>query len=161
MSVDNSAAKTLDSTDKAILNELQSNSRINNTELARRVKLSPPSVHSRLKRLEIEGFIRQYATILEPEMIGYDMICFINVSLESHDIKSVHGFWMAIHEIPEILEVYRVTGNFDYMIKVIIKNRSDLERFLVTRLLNITCVTRIQTIIVLSELKSTTVIPID
>jgi len=89
------------------------------------------------------------------------MICFINVSLESHDIKSVHGFWMAIHEIPEILEVYRVTGNFDYMIKVIIKNRSDLERFLVTRLLNITCVTRIQTIIVLSELKSTTVIPID
>jgi Lrp/AsnC family leucine-responsive transcriptional regulator len=153
--------KALDDLDRAILQVLQSEGRISNADLARRVNLSPPAVHARVRRLEQSGYIREYVTVLDRERVGYDMLCFVNVSLQRHQIEQVERFRAAVREMPEVLECHLVTGEFDYLLKVVIRNREDLERFLMDRLTPIPGVARIYTCLVLNEIKSTTALPLD
>lgn len=150
----------LDERDVAILNELQSNSGISNVELANRVNLSPPAVHARIKRLEQEGYIRGYVALLDRERLGFDMLCFIQISLAMHQIKDVNNFRELVAGIPEVLECHHLTGNFDYLLKVAVRNRSHLQQFLMENLTTIPYIARIQTSIALTEIKTTTVLPI-
>ncbi len=151
----------LDTLDKTILKILQAEGRISNTELARRVRLSPPATHARVKRLEEQGYIRKYAALLEAEKVGYDMLCFVQISLQLHALEQVKGFRAAIQEMPEVLECHHITGEFDYLLKVAIRNRKDLERFVVDKLTPTTGVARIYTSLALTEVKSSTVLPLD
>ncbi len=146
----------LDDTDKAILNELQNDSSISNVELARRISLSPPAVHARIKRLEELGYVRQYAAILDREKAGYDMLCLITVTLEMHHMENINLFRDAVTQMPEVLECYFITGEFDYLLKVAVHSRKELERFLMEKLTPIPGIARIATSIVLTELKYTT-----
>ncbi|OGO32277.1 MAG: AsnC family transcriptional regulator [Chloroflexi bacterium RBG_16_54_18] len=150
----------LDSLDIAILNLLQSEGRLSNAELARRIDLSPPATFARLRRLEAEGFIRSYAALLDLEKSGFDMLCFVQISLQLHQPEQVQAVRQAIQALPEVLECYHVTGEYDFLLKVAIRNRADLERFALQRLTPIQGVRRIQTNVVLSEVKSTTVLPL-
>ncbi|MFC1879565.1 Lrp/AsnC family transcriptional regulator [Chloroflexota bacterium] len=150
----------LDETDRTLLEILQNQGRISNAELARQVELSPPATHARLRRLEESGYIRQYAALLDLEKVGYDMLCFVMVSLQLHQSQQVEGFKRAIQEMPEVLECHHVTGEYDYLLKVAIRNRKDLERFAIERLTPIPGVARIQTSLVLSEVKATTALPL-
>jgi DNA-binding Lrp family transcriptional regulator len=150
----------LDELDKAILGILQNEGNISNAELARRINLSPPATHARIKRLEEQGYIRQYAALLGPEKIGYDMLCFVQISLQLHQPEQVQGVRDAIRQLPEVLECYHVTGEYDYLLKVIIHNRKDLERFVIERLTPIPGIARIHTSLVLTEVKATTVLPV-
>jgi len=150
----------LDEIDRVILGVLQTEGRITNAELARQVNLSPPATHARIRRLEEGGYIRQYAALVDPEKVGYDMLCFVLVSLQLHQSQQVEGFKEAIKEMPEVLECHHVTGEFDYLLKVVIRNRRDLERFAIERLTPIPGVARIQTSLVLSEVKTTTALPL-
>jgi len=94
---------TLDDLDFQILNELQRDARISNAELARRLNLSPPATHARVKRLEDIKFIDRFVTLLDRKMANYDMLCFVNISLQLHDVDQVSGFHKAVQEIPEVL----------------------------------------------------------
>lgn len=152
--------KTLDDLDKAILKELQADGRISNVELARRINLSPPAVHARIKRLEEQEYVRQYVAILDREKAGYDMLCFISISLQLHQSEEVERMRAVIQEMPEVLECYHLTGEYDYLLKVVIRNRQDLERFVMHRLTPIPGLARIHTSIVLSEVKSSTIMPL-
>lgn len=147
--------------DEAILRILQEEGRISNVELANRVNLSPPAVHARLKRLEQRGVIRQYTAVLDRELIGYDMMCFISVTLQLHQLEQVDDFRQRMLELPQVLECHHVTGDHDYLIKVVVRNRKDLEQFLMKDITPIPGVARIQTSLVLSEIKSTTALPIE
>jgi DNA-binding Lrp family transcriptional regulator len=149
-----------DELDDAILRVLQEDGRISNVELANRVNLSPPAVHARLKRLEERGFIRQYVALLNRERIGYDMLCFINVSLQLHQQDNVENFKQRMLEMPQVLECHHLTGEFDYLLKVVVRNRQDLEQFVVNQLTPIPGIARIYTSVVLSEIKSTTALPL-
>jgi len=151
----------LDEIDRTILNILQSEGNLSNAELARRAHLSPPAVHARVRRLEELGFIRQYAALLERERIGFDMLCFIHLSLQRHQPEEVDSVRAAIRQMPEVLECYHVTGEYDYLLKVVIRNRKDLERFVVERLTPVPGIARIHTSLVLSEVKATTAIPVE
>ena len=151
---------TLDELDLKILQTLQTDGRISNVDLAHRVNLSPPAMHARLKRLEHEGYIRQYVALLDRERMGYDMICFINVSLQLHQPEQVDKFRQTIQNIPEVLECHHVTGEYDYLLKVVVRNRKDLERFVVKQLTPIHGVGRIHTSLALTEIKSTTILPL-
>ncbi len=146
----------LDDTDKAILTELQTDSSISNVELARRISLSPPAVHARIKRLEELGYVRQYAAILDREKVGYDILCLITVTLEVHHMQNINLFRDAIAQMPEVLECYFITGEYDYLIKVAVHSRKELERFLMENLTPIPGIARISTSIVLTEIKYTT-----
>ena len=150
----------LDSIDITILRELQKDGRISNVDLAQRINLSPPATHARLKRLDEQGYIRSYVALLDHEKLGFDMMCFISVSLQLHQPEELEGFREIINEIPEVLECHHVTGEFDYLLKVIIQNRQDLQRFVVNQLTPIPGVARIYTSLVLSEAKSTTALPL-
>lgn len=151
----------LDSVDRLILRKLQEDSSISNVELARQVNLSPPAIHARIKRLEQLGFILKYTAILNREQLDFDMLCFIQVSLQVHEAEQVAFFRRQIEQMPEVLESYHVTGTIDYLLKVVIKNRADLERFLMQNLMQIPNIARVQTSLVLTEIKSTTMLPID
>ena len=150
----------LDALDRAILGTLQTDSSISNVELARRVRLSPPAVHARVKRLEQLGYIRQYVAVLDREKVGYDMLCFIQVSLQVHQTGQVENFRTVVSQMPEVLECHHVTGPFDYLLKVAICNRLDLQRFLMEELTPIPSIANIQTSLVLTEIKNTTVLPL-
>jgi len=150
----------LDELDQEILEIVQAEGRISNAELARRINLSPPATHARLHRLEEDGLIRQYAAQLDRERLGYDMLCFIHISLQLHQPEQLENVRNAIRDLPEVLECHHVTGEYDYLLKVVIRNRKDLERFVVERLTPIPGVARIHTSLVLTEVKSTTAVPI-
>ncbi len=150
----------LDDLDKAILQLLQREGRISNVDLANRISLSPPASHTRLKRLEQQGYVRQYAALLDREKVGYDMLCFIEVSLQLHQLEQVENFRRVIQQMPEVLECYHVTGEYDYLLKVVVRSRKDLERFVVNQLTPIPGLARIHTSLVLSEVKSTTALPL-
>ena len=152
---------TLDKVDRAILHALQTNGRMSNVELAQRINLSPPATHARIRRLEQRGYIRQYVALLDQEKVGYDMLCFVNISLQLHQPDQVEGIREAIRGMPEVLECYHVTGEFDYLLKVVIKNRKDLERFVIDRLTSVPGVARIHTSLVLNQVKSTTELPVE
>jgi DNA-binding Lrp family transcriptional regulator len=159
--IESSQDQALDNLDKAILRELQTDGRVSNAELARRVNLSPPAIHARLRRLEEQGFIRQYVALLDREKAGYDMLCFVNMNLQLHQQEQIDTVRAAILEIPEVIECYSLTGEYDYLLKVAIRNRKDLERFVMHHLTRISGVHQVHTSIVLTELKSTTALPID
>lgn len=153
-------SKELDDIDKAILRELQEDSSISNVELARRVMLSPPAVHARIRQLEDNGYVKQYVAILDREKVGYDMLCMISVTLQFHQSDMINQFREAIAQMPEVLECFFITGDYDYLLKVAVHNRKDLERFLMDRLTPIPGIARISTSMVLGEIKNTSSLPI-
>jgi DNA-binding Lrp family transcriptional regulator len=152
---------TLDDIDKAILRALQTNGGLSNVQLARTVKLSPPATLTRVRRLEREGYIRQYAAIVDREKAGYDLLCFIHIGLQMHQMEQVERFRVAMRKMPEVLECHHITGEYDYLLKVALRNRKDLERFVVDRLTPVPGVARIHTSLVFTEVKSTTALPLE
>lgn len=151
----------LDDIDKSLLRALQTNSNLSNVELAKAVKLSPPATHARVRRLEKEGYIRHYAAVVDREKAGYDLLCFIHISMQLHQLEQVEKFRAAIRKMPEVLECHHITGEFDYLLKVVVRNRQDMERFVVRQLTPMPGVARIHTSLVFTEVKSTTALPLD
>lgn len=148
-----------DEIDDAILAELQADGRLSNADLARRVGLSPAGTHARVRRLERDGVIAKYVALLDRELAGFDLLCFISVGLRAHGHDDVERFRTAVADAPEVLEVHHVTGEYDYVLRVALRNRRDLERFLLDRLNVIPGIARIQTSLVVRELKRTTALP--
>jgi DNA-binding Lrp family transcriptional regulator len=145
-----------DELDRAILEELQVNGRISVADLARKIHLSQPAVHNRMKRLEREGIIQAYVALLDREKIGYDLLCFVQVAIQPHSSEQICKAQAAIKELPEVLECYRLTGDYDLMLKVAVANSRALDEFVSQRLTILEGVDRIHTHIVLNEVKSTT-----
>lgn len=151
----------LDDVDRALLAYLQADARITNTELARRVELSPPGLQKRLKKLEESGVIAQYVTLVNREALGFDMLCYVQVTLQRHEPTAVSNFREAVQHMPEVLECYHLTGEYDYLIKVIVRNRRHLEQFLLETLTPVPGMDKIRTSLVLSEIKTTTAVPLN
>jgi DNA-binding Lrp family transcriptional regulator len=151
----------LDAVDKFALRALQVNGRLTNVELARKINLSPPATHARVRRLEKEGYIRQYTVIVDREKAGYDLLCFIHISLQMHQVTQVEKFREATRKMPEVLECHHITGEYDYLLKVALRNRKDLEKFVVDKITPIPGVARIHTSLALAEVKSTMALPLE
>ncbi len=155
------SSERLDNLDRQILNQLQQDSAVSNVELAQRIMLSPPAVHARIRRLEERGYIRGYVALLDREKIGYDLLCIVSVTLRSHETQLIQAFKEAIRQLPEVLECFFLTGDHDFLLKVIVRNHKDLEYFLTEKLTPIPGVGHISTGVVLAELKNTTVLALD
>lgn len=151
----------LDALDRRILQILQNDARISNVELAQQIHLSPPATHLRLKRLESSGFIKAHRAILDREALGYDLLVFVHVTMTLHQHERIEKFRETIRKMPEVLECHHVTGEYDYLLKVVARNRKDLERFVVGKLTPLPGVARILTSIVFNEVKSTTALPLE
>ncbi|MGP7818086.1 Lrp/AsnC family transcriptional regulator [Niallia sp. 01092] len=151
-------SKVLDNVDIQLLDLLQKQAELSNIELAKRVNLSPPAIHSRIKRLEKEGFIKRKVAILDHEKLGFDLSCFVFISVNMHQAEKLEALEKALESMPEILECHALTGEYDFLIKVVNKDRKELEMF--GRKLYELGITKIQTSLSLREIKSTTVLPI-
>ena len=152
---------SLDEVDVAIVRLLQADGRTSNAEIARRVGLSAPATHARVKRLEDSGVIRGYTAVLDRETAGFDMVCFINVSLQLHQFEAVERFKELVQEMPEVLECHHITGEFDYLLKAVFRNRGELQQFVVNRLTPIPGMARINTSVVLIEINANAPLPIE
>ncbi len=151
----------LDEIDRALLRILQTDARISNADLARQVNLSPPAVHARMRRLQEQGVIRGYVAVLDHEALGYEMLCLISIRMERHQRPDIERVRAAVGQMPEVLECYHLTGEFDYQLKVVVHNRKELERFVVDRLATIPGIGHIRTSLVFSEIKATTELAVD
>ncbi len=150
----------LDDIDRQLLAHLQDDARITHAELARRVNLSPPGLQKRIRKLEESGVIDRYVTVLNPEAVGYDMLCFVQVTLQRHEPAAVRSFREAVQHMPEVLECHHITGEYDYLLKVALRNRKHLEQFILERLTPVPGMDRIRTSLVLSEIKESTAVPV-
>ena len=155
-----SSQNALDNIDQQILVELQNNGRLSNVELARRVHLSPPATHARVKRLEERNIIKQYTVVLDRERLGFDLLCFIHIRMQMHELTTLEAFQAHIRSLPEVLECHHLTGQFDYVVKVALRNRRELQAFVRQKLVPIKGVSQITTSVLLEEVKSTITLPI-
>ena len=151
----------LDKHDIAILGVLQKSGRISNKELAERVGLSPAPCWRRLRELEKSGVIRDYVALLEPKNVNLNIIAFAHVSLENHHARTVSEFDRVIQGMPEVLECYMTSGNYDYMLKVVSTDMAAYERFLSNFLLQLTAVRNVSTSFVLHNKKLITALPLE
>jgi DNA-binding Lrp family transcriptional regulator len=150
----------IDDLDRRLLAFLQDDARTSNAELARRFHLSAPGLQKRLTKLEQRGVIKRYATIVQREAVGLDLLCFVHVMLAHHRPESVKRFPGRIEHMPEVLECHFLTGEFDYLMKVVLKNHDHLEQFLFEKLMKVDGVDRIRTSIVVKEVKASTSLPL-
>jgi DNA-binding Lrp family transcriptional regulator len=150
----------LDRTDRAILGFLQRNGRASNLELAAAANLSPPQCHRRHRRLEEQGYIERYETRLRAPRLGFNVVAFIHVAMEKGHIRDLPKFKDLITEMPEVLECYSVTGDFDYVIKVVARDLKALSQFLMDKLMLLPGVTGIRSSVCLDEIKCTSALPL-
>jgi DNA-binding Lrp family transcriptional regulator len=152
--------KTLDRVDRRILDTLQADARISNQELAKRVGLSPAPCWRRLRRLEEEGFVGGYATLLNGPAIGLPILAYTLVTLENHHPETVRQFDKLIQDLPEVLECHSMSGANDYLLRIVAASMEAYEHFLSTRVLQLAAVRSVNTSFVLRTKKSTTRLPV-
>lgn len=152
--------KKLDKINRQILNELQEDSSITNAELAERLNLPTTTVFDRVKKLESNGIISKRVAIVNPEKLGKETIAFVSLSLSGHSAKNVQKFWESIESLPEVLECYHISGENDFILKVIVENIRTYETFLLEKLTAIENIGKIKTSFVMSTIKFQTKIPV-
>ncbi len=150
----------LDEVDLEILRLLQRDGRITNADLARHVKLSPPSVLQRVRKLEQSGIISAYTAVLDSQLMGYQLLVVAMVSLALHQEQPIEGFRKAVADIPEVLECLHVSGDFDFLLKIVVKDMAAYERLVRESLSTIQGVGKIQSSFVLAVNKDTTALPV-
>jgi Lrp/AsnC family leucine-responsive transcriptional regulator len=151
----------MDRLDKKILEILQTNSQINNQDLAEQVALSPSSCLRRVKQLEEAGYIKKYVALLNPKKLGLDLTIMVSVGLNSHDAKKMQSFEKSIASFPEVIQCYLIAGQAaDYLLKVTVSNLDEYQVFLLNKLTRIDGVSTVQSSFVLNSIIEKTALPI-
>jgi Lrp/AsnC family leucine-responsive transcriptional regulator len=150
----------IDAIDRRILRLLQADAKITNAELARRVGLSPSPCLARVRALERAGIISRHVTLLDPLKVGLGVSVFIQVSLEQQVERALNAFQAAIASYPEVLECYLMTGDADYLLRVVVADVPALERFILERLTKIRGVASIRSSFALKQVKYETALPL-
>ncbi len=153
-------ALTLDTTDWKILDRLQGDARISNVKLADSVNLSPSPCLARVRELEASGYIDRYVTLLNPLKVGLTVSVFIQVTLEKQAEKQLGIFEAAIQKRPEVMECYLMTGDADYLLRVVVPDIQALERFIVDHLTRIPGIANIRSSFALKQVKYQTALPL-
>ncbi|MEO6288646.1 MAG: Lrp/AsnC family transcriptional regulator [Ginsengibacter sp.] len=145
----------LDSKDLAILRLLQENARITIKEIAGKVHLSTTPVHERIKRMEDSGVIKQYATLVDHAKVKKGLMVICNISLKQHSKNAGIKFIKTIHELNEVVECFSISGEFDFMLKVVCEDMNTYYDFHVNELSQIENMGHVQSIFVMGIIKQT------
>lgn len=149
-----------DLTDRKILELLQQNAQMTIKEIAGRINLSVTPVHERIRKLEKEGIIDKYVGLLNRRKLGKALIVYCNVTLDKQRKESFEDFNEAIVKMSEVLECSIVSGNFDYMLKIVVEDAEAYNQFYQHKLSALKSVLHISSYFVISEIKYTTAIPV-
>ena len=150
----------LDATDRRILTELQKHGRLSNVELSARVNLSPSPCLARVKALEKSGAIDRYVALVKPEVLGLGLSVFIQVTLERQTEKGLADFESRMLAFDEVMECYLMTGDSDYLVRLVVADINSLQRFIVRELTTIPGVATIKSSFALKQVKYKTALPV-
>jgi Lrp/AsnC family transcriptional regulator, leucine-responsive regulatory protein len=146
---------TLDSKDLAILRLLQENARITVKEISDKVHLSTTPVHERIKRMEETGVIKQYATLVDHTKVKKGLMVICYVSLKQHSKSAGDKFIKTIGELNEVIECYNISGEFDFMLKVVAEDMNAYYDFHVNKLSQLENMGHVQSVFVMGIIKQT------
>lgn len=152
--------KTLDRTDRRILECLQADGRISNVQLARKVNLTQTPCIERVKRLERHGYIRGYTAILDPDLVELSLMVFVEIDLAEKSPGAFRKFREEAKLLPEIMDCHLVSGNFDYLIKARVKDMKAYRALLGKQLLALPGVSDSRSYVVMEEVKETLNLPL-
>ncbi len=149
------ATVSLDAKDMAILQLLQQNARITVKEISQKIHLSTTPVHERIKRMEENGVIKQYVTLLDYSKVKKGLMVICYVSLKEHSKNAGNKFIKTIHELNEVIECFNISGEFDFMLKVVCEDMNAYYNFHVNRLSPIENMGHVQSVFVMGIIKQT------
>ena len=150
----------LDAIDRRILAVLQADARVSNAALAEAVGLSPSPCLRRVRALEAMGVIKGYAALIEPGAVGLPISVFVQVTLERQVEQALETFERAIQTRPEVMECYLMTGDADYLLRVVVSDLTAYERFLKEHLTRVAGVASIKSSFALNQVKYSTALPL-
>jgi len=151
----------LDAIDLKILAALQDDARIANTDLAEAVGLSPAPCLRRVRALEQAGVIRRHVSLVDPRAVGLPVSVFVNVSLERQIESALNRFESSVRNRPEVMECYLMTGDADYLLRVVCADLDAYERFVIEHLTKIPGVSSIRSSFALKQVKYSTALPVN
>jgi len=151
----------LDRLDRAILAVLQQDARVSLHDIGARVGLSTTPCWSRIKKMESAGVIQGYTVRIDPAAIGFAETVIVQVTLESHSDETLEAFGKALADIPEVLEAFLISGDYDYYIRIAVRDTRDYERLLRERLYRIPGIRHSRSCFVLRRLKENLAPPLD
>ncbi|WP_458627675.1 Lrp/AsnC family transcriptional regulator [Winogradskyella sp. PC D3.3] len=146
---------TLDNIDTQLLTILQKNSNRTTKSIAEELGMSTSPIFERIKKLEKEGYIEKYVAVLNNKKIGLKLTVFIGITLQGHTRSYLEKFVKEINNFPEVVECHRVSGNFDYLLKLVVEDIEAYETFIISKLTLLPYLGNVQSLIALSTSKET------
>jgi Lrp/AsnC family leucine-responsive transcriptional regulator len=147
---------TLDAIDFTLLEALQTDSKQTHKQLALKTDLSVTAVHERIKKLERNGVIKKYVALLDPEQINLGFMVFCHVKLVQHAKSSLTAFEADIKALSEVVECFHVSGSYDYLLKVMVRDMADFRSFLVNKLTSLKSIASTESSFVITQVQNTT-----
>lgn len=151
-------AYTLDNIDIQLLSILQKNSNRTTKSIAEELGMTTSPIFERIKKLEKEGYIENYVAVLNNKKIGLKLTVFIGITLQGHTRSYLEKFVKEINNFPEVIECHRVSGNFDYLLKLVVEDIEAYETFIISKLTLLPYLGNVQSLIALSTSKETNAI---
>ena len=144
---------TLDEKDLSILRILQKDSKLSVRDIAARINLSPTPTHERIRRMEKQGIIREYTTVVDRKKVGKGMMVICMVALNAHNKKTAGKFIEEASRLKEVVELYNISGDFDFMLKILAANMDEFHEFFVNVLSEIEGIGQTKSIFVMNSIK--------
>jgi len=154
------ARESLDRTDVRILALLQDDGRLSHVEVAAKVGLSPSPCTRRIRRLEKSGVIEKYAAIVDPKRVGQNVLAFVQIKLERHTDEVIEQFRRLLAERPEVISAHAMTGEMDFLLRVVVPDLDALGRLTLHQLLKLPGVRDVRSSLVLEALKGDSPVPL-
>ena len=152
---------SLDALDRKILDALQSDGRASNVDLSARVHLSAPQCFRRVRSLEERGVIRGYRADVQPEALGLGVMAYVSLNIDGGQFGRVREIEASIRDFPQILECHTVSGDSDYLLKVVARDLKSLGQFLTDQLMQVPGVDDVRSMICMEEVKAPAPLPVE
>lgn len=150
----------MDPIDRKILALLQTDGQLTHKQIAGELNLTITPVYERIKKLEREGFISKYVALLNPEKLGQSLVALTSISLKEHSREYIRKFESEIVKIPSVTECYHIAGQFDYLLKIMIKDMKAYQTVVIEQLASMENIANVNSSFVMTEVKRSTQIPL-
>jgi DNA-binding Lrp family transcriptional regulator len=148
----------LDETDRKILHYLQEDATLKTRELSEKLHLSYTPVYERVRRLEKEGVIKKYVALLDREKVGKKLMAFCNIALKEHSKTMGEKFVKAVVAMPEVMECFNISGDYDFLLKIVVEDMSQYQQFLMQKLGSLDNIGSTHSLFVMGEIKNSSVL---
>lgn len=150
----------MDKKDRSILQLLQTDARLSMSEIADKVSLSVTACWKRVQRLTEEGYVRQQVCLLDSRKVGVGVTVFVSIKTAHHDLQWLQKFAMGVRDMPEVMEFYRMSGDTDYLLKIVVPDIAGFD-LVYKKLIQVTELFDVSSSFAMEEIKYTTALPLD